>query len=69
MKVVYPGDMKGHHVVGRKAVSLVPGENDVPDQMGQALIDAGIVIPIEETHLRVESEETEEERRAESEAE
>ena len=52
MKVVYPGDMAGYHVIGRRGVALRPGVNEVEAGLGHALIEEEIVIPIEETHLR-----------------
>ena len=52
MKVVYSGDMTGYHVLGKTGVTLEPGVNEVPEDLGAALLEAELVIPIEDTHFR-----------------
>lgn len=53
MKVVYAGSMPGYHVIGRYATKLVPGVNEITNErLAEGLLAAGVVIPIEETHLR-----------------
>jgi len=44
--------MIGHHVIGRRAASLRPGINEVDDELAVALLEAEIVISIEQTHHR-----------------
>ena len=52
MKVVYTGHMTGYHVIRKDGFRLVPGVNEVSPEHGKMLLDAGFVIPIEETHHR-----------------
>lgn len=42
MKVFYPGSDVGYHIVGKDGVSLKPGENNVTDAIGNALVRDGI---------------------------
>jgi hypothetical protein len=44
--------MTGHHVLGKRSVTLHPGVNEVPEDVGAELLKAELVIPIEETHFR-----------------
>jgi hypothetical protein len=51
MKVFYPGSMTGHHVIGRRSVNLVPGENNIPEyDLAMALIAQKIVQPVEDDY-------------------
>ena len=57
--VYYGGTMTGYHSVGRQGVKLVPGENKVHYELGQALIDAGIVVEVKEKPIYTEETESE----------
>lgn len=49
MLVFYSGTMPGHHVIGKRSVRLVPGENKIADyDLAMALISQNIVHAVDD---------------------